>query len=120
MKIINNSFYHCEYGMSIGGISIVNNNILISGSEIGLWNAQVNPLYVPIGDYNCVWNWGSANYNDRWNFGDHSFSLDPLFADTVAFRLMPNSPCIDTGDPSLFDPDGSRSDIGAWGGPNAY
>ena len=28
------------------------------------------------------------------------------------FHLRPGSPCIDAGDPALFDPDGSRSDIG--------
>ncbi len=28
------------------------------------------------------------------------------------YHLRPGSPCIDSGDPALFDPDGSRSDIG--------
>ena len=28
------------------------------------------------------------------------------------YRLAPGSPCIDAGDPALFDPDGTRSDIG--------
>ena len=30
-----------------------------------------------------------------------------------------DSDSIDVGDPELRDPDGSRSDIGAWGGPGA-
>ncbi|MEZ4235985.1 MAG: hypothetical protein R3F59_07435 [Myxococcota bacterium] len=36
------------------------------------------------------------------------------------FHLKANSKLIDLGDPSLSDPDGSRSDIGAYGGPDAH
>ena len=35
-------------------------------------------------------------------------------------RLGIGSPAIDAGDPSLTDVDGSRSDIGAWGGPSGF
>jgi len=45
-----------------------------------------------------------------------SFSLFPQFVDSSSrdFRLLPGSPCIDTGDPSGDpDPDGTRPDIGA-------
>lgn len=34
-------------------------------------------------------------------------------------RLAGSSPMKDAGDPALLDPDGTRSDIGAWGGPGA-
>jgi len=42
------------------------------------------------------------------------------------YLLLPGSPCIDSGDPSVVDgmewpewyPDGSRSDMGAYGGPD--
>jgi predicted outer membrane repeat protein len=52
---------------------------------------------------------------------------DPLLSDYVADndcgadRLYPlaASPLVDAGDPDLEDPDGSRSDIGAFGGPGA-
>lgn len=33
------------------------------------------------------------------------------------YRLRPDSPLIDTGDPALQDRDGTRSDIGVYGGP---
>ncbi len=36
------------------------------------------------------------------------------------FGLKPNSPAIDSGDPQILDRDGSRSDIGLYGGPYAY
>ena len=41
---------------------------------------------------------------------------DPLLADTTNddYHLLPDSPCIDAGDPSLpLDPDSTRADIGA-------
>jgi predicted outer membrane repeat protein len=43
---------------------------------------------------------------------------DPFF--TEDFHLQINSPCIDAGnpDPEYNDPDGSRNDMGAYGGPN--
>jgi len=45
---------------------------------------------------------------------------DPLFVSTanLDFHLSPGSPCINTGNPSLTDPDGSVSDMGYFGGPD--
>ena len=47
--------------------------------------------------------------------GEGNVDVDPLFSDPAEgdYALLPNSPCIDAGDPSLTDPDGSRSDMGA-------
>lgn len=50
--------------------------------------------------------------------GDGDLSVDPDFLDD-AFHLAEGSLLIDAGDPELLDPDGARSDIGAWGGPAA-
>lgn len=65
----------------------------------------------------------TVDYNDTWNNGRDfasskgNMATDPLLRDTAAldFSLLPESPCIDAGDPSpvYFDPDGSRSDMGA-------
>ncbi len=40
----------------------------------------------------------------------------PMFADVLAlnYHLSYGSPCIDTGDPSIFDPNGTLSDMGAY------
>jgi hypothetical protein len=46
--------------------------------------------------------------------GTGTLSLAPLFTSSGNFHLTALSPCIDTGDPSILDPDGSRSDIGAF------
>ncbi|RME49773.1 MAG: hypothetical protein D6795_11205, partial [Deltaproteobacteria bacterium] len=55
---------------------------------------------------------------------DGNISVDPRFVDTTGddplawdLHLSSDSPLIDAGDPALLDPDGSRSDIGAYGGP---
>ncbi len=41
----------------------------------------------------------------------------PDGTDNDSFVLLRDSGLIDAGDPELLDPDGSVSDIGAWGGP---
>jgi hypothetical protein len=55
-----------------------------------------------------------------------NISVDPLFLDLSSpdpldwdLHLDLTSSLIDAGDPTILDPDGSPSDIGAFGGPNA-
>ncbi len=74
---------------------------------------------------------GTWSYNDVWmNLGgDHGGSLDdptgvdgnlavePGFMGVSDFTLTTGSPLRDAGDPTLSDPDATRSDIGAFGGP---
>jgi hypothetical protein len=50
--------------------------------------------------------------------GDFTSDVNPQFVDYTNrdLRLLPTSPCIDTGDPATaLDADGSRADIGAFG-----
>ncbi len=59
-----------------------------------------------------------ATYNNlkgAW-FGVGNDNADPLFVDAENgnYHLTGNSPCIDSGDPGLFDPDNTRSDKGAF------
>ncbi len=67
----------------------------------------------------------TVTYSDSWgnnpNFsnvarGTGTLELNPRYVNAGAgdFHLLPDSPCIDTGDPAFAkDPDGSRSDMGA-------
>ncbi|MEQ1568585.1 MAG: putative metal-binding motif-containing protein [Myxococcota bacterium] len=48
--------------------------------------------------------------------GTANLSEDPMW---VAGRPLPWSPLIDGGDPAIVDPDGTRSNIGSTGGPDA-
>lgn len=77
--------------------------------------------------YNDVWNNSFRNYHDNHTGtaftpspGTGEISANPLFADAV-YRLTDESPCKNTGNPSVFynDPDGTRNDMGAYGGPSA-
>jgi len=51
-----------------------------------------------------------------------NISEDPLFIDpdNGNYQLQCASPCVDTGDPDVFDPDGTRSDMGAFYLPHYY
>ena len=58
----------------------------------------------------------SGNLRDDPMFRRYDVDGDPTDDD---LRLAAGSPAIDAGDPSITDVDGSASDIGAWGGPDA-
>jgi len=102
---------------AVGDKSYIRNNI-IANSYIG-----INVLGSPNSDYNLFWN-NSTNATDARGIGAHDIFADPMFVkDTLAysgmgdFHLQKYSPAIDAGDPSILDKDGSRSDIGMYGGP---
>ncbi len=81
-----------------------------------------NDLYAVNGAYVCEFNGTNCPTLNSWRpasgFDAHSLSLHPQFVDPANgdFHLAPTSPCIDTGDPTMQDPDGSRIDLGAYGG----
>ena len=68
---------------------------------------------------------GSLDCADEANWTDMS-AVSPDYVDTTAtdpadwdLTLDTGSGLIDAGDPSLLDTDGTTSDVGAHGGPNA-
>ena len=85
-------------------VNIYNNNII--GSVNGVYGDTTNVKYNNF--------WKTQNYpKDSTNI-----SVDPMFVnDTSDFHLQKYSPLIDAGDPNIIDKDGSRSDIGLYGGP---
>jgi len=96
----------------------IRNNI-IADNEYGL----VISDYTADTDYNLFWN----NVSNTWSnaqMGQHSIIADPMFVndsipltENYDFHLQMYSPAIDAGDPAILDVDGTRSDIGAYGGP---
>ena len=59
--------------------------------------------------------------------GAGELAVAPQLADTTAadphawdLRLGVTSPLRDAGDPATADPDGTRADIGAYGGPRSF
>ena len=63
----------------------------------------------------------ATNNNGTVYWQEGNINENPLFVnqENGDFHLQPGSPCIDTGnpDPQYNDPDGTRNDMGAYGGP---
>jgi hypothetical protein len=92
-------------------------NNIIAHNHIGVNGTTPNA------DYNLYWD-NFINATDGSVFGDNDVFADPMFVkDSVGrtldydYHLQKYSPAIDAGDPNILDVDGSRSDIGIFGGP---
>jgi hypothetical protein len=92
-----------DYGQP-AGFSVRNN--LVFENEKGEYKAVEYDEDKPGPDYDLTGQFGNA-------------SADPFLADTLTFWPQPGSPLLNAGDSLLTDPDGSRSDIGVYGGPSA-
>ncbi len=107
--------------------------VAFTSSAVDIRNCQVTncaggpPVFasgspLPTAAYNNFF--GNGGEGDYFGFdtsgGDRHD--DPLYADRPAgdLRLLVDSPCIDAGDPAILDFDGGHSDIGAFGGPDAF
>lgn len=131
MDIANNVIYHngnCGTAIWSGECRgrMVNNIIVSNGWKeewvcpcVGVWN---------YGDwskwefsYNIVWNNKAGNYKAIWDQTGHNgnLSVNPEFHGESIFLLKNSSPAIDGGHQEISDPDGTRSDIGLTGGPQA-
>jgi len=141
-KVFNNLIYNCGYegivsntnmnllllnnyvqgksssiGIKVGQNSIIKNNVVTNtNSGIGKYGSQD-----PVVQYNNSWN-NNINY-DGVNADTTNLSVDPMIVNDdstqgeLDFHLQKYSPLIDAGDPNILDRDGSRSDIGLYGGP---
>lgn len=129
LNLCNNIFYY-NFGYSTTAVSaavntyntnlVAKNNIFMNNT-----NAQCVMAFYGTGSQDFA-------YNDLWNnstgtgvigaaLGPGNINMEPVFANAAGsdFHLLPASPCIDTGDPSLEfnDKDGTRNDMGIYGGP---
>ncbi|HQO33523.1 MAG TPA: right-handed parallel beta-helix repeat-containing protein [bacterium] len=139
-RIINNTIYDYRYyagisfaALDVGAVSpVIKNNIVVRGNTepVGgiLWRSPASPVV----SYNDVFD--PANVADGDSYyafhdgtawsqvpgGIGALSEDPSFTDVARgdFHLVPGSPCVDAGDPDAAynDLDGSRNDMGAFGG----
>jgi len=102
--------------------NVVKNNV-VTNTNTGIEKNSTQPN--PSIQHNDVWN---TNTIDYFNFAPDStnLSVDPMIVneDTTQgeldFHLQKYSPLIDAGDPNILDRDGSRSDIGLYGGPYGW
>ncbi len=103
------------------------NNIIIDGYVgIGIEITDPNVTNLISIAYNDVWK-NAKDYTGMGSLyytpapGEGAISQNPLFIDPENhdYHLQAGSPCIDAGDPDPIynDPDGTRNDMGAYGGP---
>ncbi len=123
--------------------SFVINNTLINPTNVGIATGNNGKYFVLKNNIitqckHAVYSYGSPGYSDYNLFfnlsrgmyngmtaGANDRIADPMFVnDTVPlvgnlydYRLQKYSPGIDAGDPNILDVDGTRSDIGVYGGP---
>ncbi|MBI4829307.1 MAG: right-handed parallel beta-helix repeat-containing protein [Nitrospinae bacterium] len=75
----------------------------------------------PVISHNLLWN-NAMNYINA-TAGEGDIAADPMFVNEAKgdYTLKPGSPARDAGNPgkTFHDPDGSRADMGAHGGPLA-
>ncbi len=116
--IHHNTIYGNRVDLNGGGVFSnraepdIRNNIMTSNHGYGVY-AMGTAVVCP---YNDVWN-NTTDYGGTASAGPGAISADPLFVDSAGrdFHILPGSPCIDAGDPSLpKDPDSTRADIGAF------
>ena len=116
-KVYNNvSSYSNQTGFTITPKIDMRNNIAIH-NEVGVVGPSTTNS-----DYNLYW---QNNTHTTEGLAEHDIIANPMFInDTIPtfegsydYHLQAYSPAIDSGDPNILDVDGTRSDIGAYGGP---
>ena len=110
--------YRKDFMVSSGNVTFTNN--VVYGFDKGIWNSSPN-LKV---NNNCFWNVPtpiSGTQPPLVNSGN--LYVNPMFVKDygdfpdIDFHLQMYSPLIDAGDSTILDRDGTRSDIGFYGGP---
>lgn len=125
LQMTNNTIvYQSDFGIMIhfNNYGLVRNNIIAFNDSCGFGSYWYENGQVITHDYNDIFSNGTDYCG--WITPDTTeISTDPLFVNSAIrdYHLLPSSPCIDAGDPDTIynDPDGSRNDIGAFGGPGA-
>ncbi len=125
-----------SYGVAVvsGSSPIIENDDIVDNNNCGIYVSSgyatvINTIVVgsldPAESRNISGNTSilySLYYNVLGVNGTGDINLldsDPEFVSSTDFRLQTGSPCIDAGKPDIYDPDGSRSDMGYYGGPDA-
>jgi C1A family cysteine protease len=122
--VTNNTFdrNHAVYGggnvfLAPNPSLIIKNNLFSYGAKNGFQTNSLNNITFKFNN-----GFGNTPLNIVAAGADATnISRNPHYADTTSFdyHLLVHSGAIDTGDPAVFDPDGSRADQGAFGGPGA-
>ncbi len=122
--IENNVFHGFEQGIKLryysehDSLPVIQNNLFMKNIYGIYWDEEPNPeVIIDQAQYNCFFQNDTLITNGELD--STNLIADPLLADTIDYFLYDISPLIDSGNPdSLYnDVDGTRNDIGRWGGP---
>jgi hypothetical protein len=109
------------YCMNYSGIGVYNTIIYSNNGNaiylyVSCWSCTIFYSDIESGEDGIL----NSSSIDPWWF--HSINSDPLFVDIENndYHLQPDSPCVDAGEDLeiYLDVDGTRNDIGAYGGPD--
>ncbi|MEQ1503232.1 MAG: putative metal-binding motif-containing protein [Myxococcota bacterium] len=124
--VVNNDFLGVEastlFGVQSLSPTLQFTNNLVLGGETGIDIDFPATLTYNWFDQNTVDAVVALDATNHVGDGDPDLTLWTRDDDCGNDQLWPHpvvSPLLDAGDPSFDDPDGSRSDIGAFGGPDA-
>ena len=114
--LIQRSGYHGIFGQDKNGTVKLINNVLANNRSFAGYSYDEATAEL---DFNCYW----QNMVDGWGWiggishGDSDMVADPRL--DANYLPLPDSPLLNKGDTAIFNPDGSRSDIGVYGGPDS-
>jgi hypothetical protein len=120
--IINNTIGYEKKNFGWGSVYVTDHHNTKNNIFYKTWIGVEGPITFGK-DYNLYW---GNNINVKTgSLNTHEIEADPMFVkDTIPnsqinfdFHLQQYSPAIDSGDPSILDKDGTRSDMGYLGGP---
>ncbi|MDD5438758.1 MAG: NosD domain-containing protein [Candidatus Omnitrophica bacterium] len=130
LTLVNNVFYSNSgpNASAKGAAFLVQDTNLVAKNNIFASNnsAQETAYFTGAGtqdfSYNDFWNNSTTTNSDGITLGAGNLTVDPVFVDSTDFRLGTGSGCVDKGDPAAQynDKNGTRNDMGVWGGPNSF
>jgi parallel beta-helix repeat protein len=104
------------------------NNIVVNNGwrdewvcpQVGFWNYGYPDRFVI--SHNNIFNNAAGQYRDMPDQTDKQGNISnaPKFVGDNDYHLAADSPCHDSGDEAITDNDGTRSDMGLFGGPRSW
>ncbi len=118
-EIKNNVISGFEYGIEPYPGTIIRNNVIMNSWRSAI-KISLSSFHADI-NYNLFFNNPQIS-SDLSRFNPDTtiyYTADPMFEnqDSNNYLLQMFSPLINAGDPNILDVDGSRSDVGLYGGP---
>lgn len=116
IQLVNNVFDDSNIKLSFDYDEPVINNNMFYNCDRAIILRNNDEMFTNL-HYNCFFQ--IEDIDELVQIDETNLFEDPLVGNLREFRLAANSPLIDRGDPGrqYEDADGSRNDIGMWGGP---